>query len=155
MRNRNFESISLQRGVRCELNLGEAALPMTSRRVLLIGTGFQEVRVERQWREGSIDSFDEYWGILPSQGAVALFVARAQAADPHFLPDRRTEGRDCGCSDRTADSRSGSSRMTQGVVDLARYWNFESVSLQRRVYKLSVPSGHHPPATGTVAERKR
>ena len=72
-------------------------------------------------------------GILPSQGAVALFVARAQAADPHFLPDRRTEGRDCGCSDRTADSRSGSSRMTQGVVDLARYWNFESVSLQRRV----------------------
>jgi len=61
VRNRNFESISLQRGVRCELNLGEAALPMTSRRVLLIGTGFQEVRVERQWREGSFDSFDEYW----------------------------------------------------------------------------------------------
>jgi hypothetical protein len=28
---------------------------------------------------------------MPSQGAVALFVARAQTADSHFLPDRRTE----------------------------------------------------------------
>ena len=34
---------------------------MTSRRVLLIGTGFQEVRVERQTREDSYGSFDEYW----------------------------------------------------------------------------------------------
>jgi hypothetical protein len=28
---------------------------------LLISAGFQEVRVERQTREGSFDSFDEYW----------------------------------------------------------------------------------------------
>jgi len=28
---------------------------------LLIGAGFQDVRVERQMREGSFDSFDEYW----------------------------------------------------------------------------------------------
>ena len=28
---------------------------------------------------------------MPSQGAVALFVAGAQTADPHFLPVRRTE----------------------------------------------------------------
>jgi hypothetical protein len=28
---------------------------------LLIGAGFHEVRVERQTRAGSFDSFDEYW----------------------------------------------------------------------------------------------
>jgi len=52
---------------------------------------------------------------------------------PALLAGQANRGRDCGCSDRTADSRSGASRMTQGVVDLARYWNFESVSLQQTV----------------------
>jgi len=28
---------------------------------LLTSTGFQEIRVERQTREGGFDSFDEYW----------------------------------------------------------------------------------------------
>jgi hypothetical protein len=30
-------------------------------KTLLSSAGFQEVRVERQTREGSFDSFDEYW----------------------------------------------------------------------------------------------
>jgi len=52
---------------------------------------------------------------------------------PALLAGQANRGRDCGCSDRTADSRSGPSRMTQGVVDLARNRKFESVSLQQTV----------------------
>jgi len=65
--------------------------------------------------------------------------SRGPSGGPALLAGQANRGRDCGCSDHIADGRSGSSRMTQGVVDLARYWNFESVSLQRGVCELSVP----------------
>jgi len=43
--------------VQDSFSLADPARPET----LLIGAGFQEVRVERQTREDSFDSFDDYW----------------------------------------------------------------------------------------------
>jgi hypothetical protein len=71
--------------------LGEAALPMTSRRVLLIGTGFQEVRVERQWREGSFDSFDEYWDIAVARRGGAVRRA-GPSGGPALLAGQANRG---------------------------------------------------------------
>ena len=62
---------------------------------------------------------------------------------PALLAGQANRGRDCGCSDRTADSRSGPSRMTQGVVDLARNRKFESTPPER-VCELLVPKRRSP-----------
>jgi len=46
---------------------------------------------------------------------------------------------------RFTGARPVSDKALKPLPYLARNWKFESTPLQRRVYKLSVPSEHHPP----------